>query len=296
MSHQVAIDANIKAFHAADKYDARESMQMLSTIFTKTLLEYRQLPVGPLPVYGDSQKVKGGITLDIILYDKSATDSSPIKIMDFACGTGLVMEKLVPFLPDSSEIVGIDINQAFLDSFDSKVDRLSHKYPSISVSSKNLDILDPSNDDFVKSNLEGQFDKIYCTILYHHLHDYENVTEKLATFLKPGVGKLYIIDFYNEDVERLAKDQADSHAVQHMGGLKVGALTTALENAGLHRIEVAKQYEVNLWQQPGFIQNHCNNETLNKWKNGQLESKVDGVEGEVFLIKIGIIMAVGTKK
>ncbi|CAH2353661.1 hypothetical protein CLIB1423_12S00122 [[Candida] railenensis] len=295
MSHQGAIDANIKAFHAAETYDARESMQVLSTIFTKTLLEYEQLPVDPVPVYGDAQKPTSGIDLNIIHYDKSKSPSTSLKIMDFACGTGLVMEKMVPFLPEKSEIVGIDINQAFLDSFNTKVEKLSKQYPTISVHSKNLDILDSSNEDYIKNSLEGKFDKIYCTISYHHLHNYEDITNKVATFLKPGVGKLYIIDFYNEDVERSYSDKTTSHAVQHMGGLKVEALTKAFQNAGLHQIEVAKQYEVNIWQQPGFIQNHCNDETLNKWKEGKLESKISEVEGEVFSIKASIIMAVGTK-
>lgn len=296
MSHKAAIDANIKAFHGAEAYDARESTQVLSTIFTKTLLEYQQLPVDPVPVYGDTSKPNSGIDLDIIQYDKSKSATTPLKIMDFACGTGLVMEKMVPFLPENSEIVGIDINQVFLDSFNTKADKLSKQYPTISVHSKNLDILDSSSEEYIRSNLEGKFDKIYCTILYHHFHNYEDITKKIATFLKPGVGRLYIIDFYNEDVERLHSHHTSSHGVQHMGGLKVEALTKAFQNAGLHQIEVAKQYEVNIWQQPGFIQNHCNGEKLKQWKEGKLESKINEVEGEVFLIKTSIIMAVGTKK
>lgn len=299
MSHQAAIDANIRAFSSAEKYDARESMQLLSILFAKTILEYDSQTDKVSfsgQEYGDPHKPVGGITSAIIDYPASASaefhkDSAPLNIMDFACGTGLLSENLVPFLPAGSKITGIDINQAFLDGFNLKIDSLLQRDTDVSIETKNLDILDSTKQDLILQ-FENKFDKIFCTLLYHHLEDYESITKKLVTFLKPGAGHLYIIDFYNEDVERAS---AQSHAVRHMGGLKFEAISGVFKLAGLESINVGKGFVARIWQHADFIRNHCEEKTIEAMECGKLEKKVSPVDGEVYLIAKSVIVAVGKR-
>lgn len=129
------------------------------------------------------------------------------------------------------------------------------------------------------------------------MDNYEEVTKKLATFLKPGHGVLHIIDFYNQDVELTSPSLSPSsspanEAVRHMGGLKVSALTETCRAAGLTDIIVKKAYDVKFWQQSGFIKNHCDQQTISSLENGTLEKK-ESIEGEVFLITQTVIMASG---
>lgn len=167
MSHQAAIQANIKAFNSAAKYDARESMQLLSILNAKTVLTSES----NFQTYGeDSHKPLSGITTDII--DKSLVSnefSKPLKVMDFACGTGLVSEVLIPYLAQGSELVGVDINPEFLSAFDDKLECKIKKDVSITVSTELVDVLDDSKEEFIAEHFTNQFDLIFvpfCTTIW----------------------------------------------------------------------------------------------------------------------------------
>ncbi|CAK7906355.1 hypothetical protein CAAN3_08S05754 [[Candida] anglica] len=296
MSHQEAIKANIKAFAAADAYDSRECMQVLSMLAAKTIVTHDVSIIETQPsttVYGNPEEFQSGISLENLIGKSEIKETfDGKKVMDFACGTGLVTEKLTHFLDnnkESTEIVGIDINQQFLNSFNEKATKLSND--KLTITSELCDILDPERQSEIDSKYGEQFDAIFCSVSYHHLEDYVRVTKKLVTFLKKGTGVLYILDFYNEDVEREA---SETSAVRHMGGLKVEALTKCFQSAGLGQLSIAKEFAVKTWQLGNFIENHCRQETIDRFNNGTLEKKSSSL-GDVYSIEISVILAVGVR-
>ncbi|KAI5969781.1 hypothetical protein CANMA_001155 [Candida margitis] len=324
-AHQQAIAENKSAFDDAfaKKYEKRESQILLSYLFVKHLLEFDlSLPVKRKnlaesdPLLGDAHLPLNGFTRENTLPDsKTYLDKYPksifrpgMKLLDFACGTGMVTELFVPYLTSDSkksdtevksEIVGIDIGPTFLKYFNERAAKSSSD--KLSMKSYEYDVLDPKlQPELTKFN--NHFDVIFSTISYHHIHNYQQVTKKLAEFLRPG-GWMFIIDFYNEDVEEINESSTShnnnnrsiSHGVQHMGGLKIDKLNHTLANmAGLINVSSAREFRTYLCQPKEFILNHSKQSMVDKMTNGELEVKE--VDGELnFLIETSLIYAIGQK-
>ncbi|CAL1217629.1 unnamed protein product [Candida parapsilosis] len=163
------------------------------------------------------------------------------------------------------------------------------------MKSYEYDVLD-SNIQPELTKFNNYFDFIFSTISYHHIHNYQQVTKKLVDFLKPG-GWMFIIDFYNEDVEDI--DETDerslSNEVQHMGGLKIDKLNHTLgEYSGLVNVSSAREFRANLWQPDVFIRSHSTKAMVDKMNDGELESKE--IEGQMnYLVETSFIFAIGQK-
>ncbi|CUM51336.1 uncharacterized protein AC631_02229 [Debaryomyces fabryi] len=311
--HKLAIEANIKVFDSkmADEYDNREAIHFLSIFFAKSLLEFdmtrpRKTLEESSKIIGDPEKLYNGVSPDKSLPDphtfKTQFPNSAfkpgMKLMDFACGTGILTQHFARYLAtdsgQKSEIVGIDINPAFLAKFKEKANQINAKYNGVAMTSYLCDILDPTAKEVV-SQFEDSMDLIVCTISYHHIDNYEKVTQKLASFLRPG-GWLYIVDFYNEDVETSSSTKSASHAVRHMGGLKVDALNRTLgEYSNLTNVSSAREARVYLWQEQAFIEHHLPEEINKKLKDNQLRSKISNGT-TVYLVETSLILAIGQKK
>ncbi|CAH6721268.1 hypothetical protein CLIB1444_05S07316 [[Candida] jaroonii] len=244
MSHQQAIENNKKYFDKiANEYDAK----ILKTDLAKII-----------PEFLESQKsnFKG-------------------RLLDFACGTGIMIENLVGCF---EEVVGVDINDNLLNIFSSRIKGKAYK----------IDILQESTE------ILGLFDVIVCTLAYHHLDDYEAITAKLSQLLAPE-GTLYIVDLYNSDVENLNPRQSESvhNSVTHMGGLKKESLMSTLGKAGL-KPELKFALEQPIWQMGDFIINHGTQKLIDDYKSGKLESKE--IDGETFYsFNTDLVMAIGKK-
>lgn len=110
---------------------------------------------------------------------------------------------------------------------------------------------------------------------------------------------MFIIDFYNEDVEEidaLSNENRDiAHGVQHMGGLKIDKLNHTLGDlAGLINVSSAREFRTYLWQPKEFILNHSKQSMVDKMNAGELEQK--DIDGEVnYLIETSLIYAIGQK-
>lgn len=274
--HKAAIAANEKAFNQkfVHEYDKRSSIQRVSAVCTKIILEYD----------GSENAVD---TSDLSTKNPANSSNSlirpSIKYLDFACGTGMVTSSIYPYLSKDSEVVGIDISPSALDEFKRK---FAHNN---NVSAQICDILDENEDTTVYTN---QFDLITCTMSFHHLHNYRDVTKKLATFLRPG-GRLAIIDFYNKDVED--KGSADPNsAVQHMGGLALDKIKDCVQSAGLHNVHSFKAASFQIWQTMHFLENHSPKKIQEMARNGEVESKDENGQ-KVFWIEVDLCVAVGTK-
>lgn len=316
LRHEEAIQANIRELNAqqAEVYDNRASTKALSILFGKMLLEYnglepRKSAKQTAEALGDAEQEANGWSASSFLPARASFHElfahSPFKpgsrIMDFACGTGVVSELIAPYLvaegaSDSrSELVGVDVNPHFLQKFDARARALNDRFKGLlAVRSYLYDVLDPLLLEEIDRNFLASFDAIYCTISYHHIDNYRDVTKKLATFLKPG-GWLYIVDFYNEDVEDTDRPSTNS-AVRHMGGLRVDSLNSTLrDHAGLSDVSSAREAKVNIWQQQKFIENHCTADTVTQLHSGALPKKHSDVEGDLYLVQASLILASGRR-
>ncbi|RCK64302.1 hypothetical protein Cantr_00092 [Candida viswanathii] len=304
-NHKEAVDANREKFNSsfAVKYEAKESQQLLALLFAKFILEYdfahpttRKPPQDTEEPLGDPTRPFNGFTRDNTLPDPATyleeypdTIFRPgMKLLDFACGTGMVTELFVPYVK-GGELVGMDISSGWLERFNERAQEMHDPVMKSYV----YDVLDETKQEELKQ-FEEQFDAIICTIAYHHMHNYELVTKKLATFLKHG-GWLFIVDFYNEDVE--TPNVAPSNAVQHMGGLKIDSLNNTLANvAGLDKVSSAREFKTWVWQPEHFITSHLNQRAIDKLNNGELSTR-ETPEGEVeYLVETSLIYAVGQRK
>lgn len=312
--HKLAIEANIKVFDSkmAEDYDKRDAMQFLSIFFAKSLLEFdvsspRKTPEESNKLVGDPEQANNGFSPDKSLPDPDTFGTQfpysvfkpGMKMMDFACGTGILTQYFAPYLAtnldQTSDIIGVDINSTFLAKYNEKASHVNATYDGVAMTSYLCDILDPTAQQVV-SQFEGAMDLITCTLSYHHIDNYEKVTQKLATFLRPG-GWLFIVDFYNEDVETsVSATKSASEAVRHMGGLKVDALNKTLgEYSNLTNVSSAREARVYLWQEQPFIEHHLPDEINEKLKNKQLRSKISNGT-TVYLVETSLILAVGQKK
>ncbi|KAI3406257.2 hypothetical protein KGF56_001099 [Candida oxycetoniae] len=309
--HQQAVQNNKDSFNEefAQKYEQLESQSILSILFVKHILEFdlsivtTSNPEDSNVVLGDPEKPLNGFSIEETLPDpKTYLQKFPksifrpgMKLLDFACGTGKVTELFVPYLTQKgqhSEIVGIDIGSAFLSWFNKRAEKFTSD--ELTMKSYEYDILDIDNEPKLEQ-FNNYFDAIICTISYHHIHNYEQVTKKLATFLAPG-GWLFIIDFYNEDVERVRDISKATGAVQHMGGLKKDSLNHTLRDiSGLINVSSSCRFRTWVYQPKEFIMNHCDEETTKKLESGELKSRNSKNGGLEYLIQANLIYAIGQK-
>ena len=78
-----------------------------------------------------------------------------MKMLDFACGTGLVSLELLPFV---DSIVGMDSSQGMLDVFAAKAEQLPQK----NVRTQFIDVARGEA-------ITGSYDLIVCSMAFHHL-------------------------------------------------------------------------------------------------------------------------------
>ncbi|CAI5759688.1 unnamed protein product [Candida verbasci] len=307
-NHKDTVDANLKLFNEelSAKYQQREAHNILPIYFIQHLLNFdlkaprRTLDESSI-ILGDPDLPCNGLTIEKDLPDpKTFISEHPdtpfkpgAKILDFACGPGMVTELLAPYLKSStkkSELIGMDINPIFLKSFEERAEKVNDE--NLTMKSYEYDILDDSIQDDLKK-FENYFDVIVCTISYHHIYNYEEVTKKLVTFLKKS-GWLFIVDFYNEDVE--LKNAPANAAVQHMGGLKTDKLNYVLgDYSGLKNVSSAREFRTWVWNDESFICSHMNESVLQDFKAGKLRSREDKDMVE-YLVPVSLIYAVGQKE
>lgn len=253
MSHQLSVEANKK--HFDNSYDNIPAIRVMSQVFALEIVNFdvsakrkpfpeTEEPIDVDQVVSDFQKQRQ------ILGNLLRPDS---KVVDFACGTGLVAERLVPFMP-KGEFVGIDITELMLESFDTKAATLRHNFPELKIKSICADIM----DNFEMGTLEGFADVLICTLSFHHIHAYEAVAEEIKKMVRPG-GWILIYDFYNEDLENeeMAQELQERGMARH--GLTLDEMTACLQK-GCANVSSAREFRANLWLDEQFIHSHCKTE------------------------------------
>ncbi|KAM0753975.1 S-adenosyl-L-methionine-dependent methyltransferase [Meredithblackwellia eburnea MCA 4105] len=162
--------------------------------------------------------------LEIADFDENATT-----LLDFACGSGLVSQRLAPHC---KRIVGVDLSQAMVDHFNQLVaDHGIEKEEMVAIQRDEL------KDD--ENELDGElFDVVLCAQAYHHIPDVDAVTLALSRRVKPQ-GKLIVIDLdstsgFADWRNRVSKESAEKYkkVVAHKNGFAPEELISSFEKTG----------------------------------------------------------------
>lgn len=136
-------------------------------------------------------------------------------IMDFGSGTGLLLEKIAPYV---AKITAVDISQSMNAQLKNKRDSLPC----------DLDVLEM---DLSQSELPTRFDGIMSSMTLHHIQDIDAMLVKLLSHLNDG-GFLAIADLDTEDGSFHKEDTGVHHC-----GFDRKALEARVRSAGFINVE-----------------------------------------------------------
>lgn len=137
-------------------------------------------------------------------------------LMDFGSGTGLLLERIAPYV---KKITAIDISKSMNE-------QLAKKQHSIDCE------LDIREVDLVITHIQAQYDGIISSMTMHHVHDTTAMFSKFYALLKEG-GVLAISDLDKEDGSFHIEDTGVHHF-----GFDRDALAFAAEQARFRDIKV----------------------------------------------------------
>jgi cyclopropane fatty-acyl-phospholipid synthase-like methyltransferase len=137
-------------------------------------------------------------------------------LMDFGSGTGLLLERIAPYV---RKITAVDISQSMIDQLDQKRAHLRCE----------VDIL---NVNLVVSDIIETFDGIISSMTMHHVEDIEAMFRKFYSLLKNG-GVLAISDLDKED----GSFHTDDSGAYHFG-FEREVMIQAAKQAGFREIAV----------------------------------------------------------
>lgn len=129
----------------------------------------------------DQDRVNNVENIACSIQQKIKFDSA-MDIMDFGSGTGLLLEKIAPFV---NRITAIDISKSMNEQLRQKQDKLGCE----------LEVLEM---DLTQSTLDRKFDGIISSMTLHHVEDTQAMFNKFKGLLNTG-GFIAIADLETED-------------------------------------------------------------------------------------------------
>jgi len=138
-----------------------------------------------------------------------------VKILDYACGPGVVSLALLPYV---TNILGIDANEQQVAEYNRRAAG-SNLSPS-EVHAETGDLLVESPDPKFEGPEYKNFDYALSSLAFHHVDDPNSGIKALSSRLKPGTGKLVIIEFHedkgsSQDPQPHSHDHNDHHHHHH---------------------------------------------------------------------------------
>ncbi|VDB99869.1 unnamed protein product [Peniophora sp. CBMAI 1063] len=168
---------------------------------------------------------------------ESATfDASTTRVLDFACGIGMLSRELAPY---AKSIVGVDISPVSVAIYNHKANGLGATDKMRAVA---LDLQKTSGE--LK---EQTFDIVVCSMAWHHFDDPDTYTKILARFLAPG-GKLLVVDHMGKPAGEGTLPMPDSlkGVVPQIQGFSDDRMKEMFDSAGLVDMRYRKAFRVPL--------------------------------------------------
>ncbi|KAK3372414.1 S-adenosyl-L-methionine-dependent methyltransferase [Podospora didyma] len=143
--------------------------------------------------------------------DAPAEPKRQVRLLDYACGTGVVSRALAPY---TTQCVGIDLSENMAAAYNARAENQGLAVEEMHAYQGNLCTPEnPSPPEFASPEFFG-FDIAAVGLGFHHFDDPALAARRLVERLKPG-GVLLILDFLPHD--KMDSAHAASHTVTHHG-------------------------------------------------------------------------------
>ncbi|KAK4239103.1 S-adenosyl-L-methionine-dependent methyltransferase [Achaetomium macrosporum] len=118
-----------------------------------------------------------------------------VRLLDYACGTGVVSRALAPY---TTQCVGIDLSENMATAYNARAENQGLTHSEMHAYQGNLcDPEDPNPQAFASPEFSN-FDVAAVGLGFHHFDDPALAAKRLAGRLKTG-GVLVILDFFSHD-------------------------------------------------------------------------------------------------
>ena len=148
---------------------------------------------------------------------KSISLDRDMHLMDFGSGTGLLLERIAPFV---DKITAVDISKSMSD-------QLARKQASLACEVQLLQV------DLVTADITDKYDGIISSMTMHHVKDTGAMFRKFHTLLNEG-GFIAISDLDSEDGSFHTEDTGVYHS-----GFDREEIAHAAKQAGFRDVEVS---------------------------------------------------------
>lgn len=169
------------------------------------------------------------------------TREHPLRLLDVACGTGLLLAQLSHLLPDA-EVYGIDQSEEMLSQARHRLQNDPHAH-----------LVQATLDAEAMASLPyapASFDVITCTNTLHYFKDPRGVLQGIKQFLTPQ-GQLVVEDYARRGFPfpwRLFEWMIKRRDPQHIRAYTLTEVQDLCRQAGVHVVST-KTFHINsLWQ------------------------------------------------
>lgn len=177
---------------------------------------------------------------------------SPLRMLDYACGTGSLSFALEPW---TTEIIGVDLTPNMVAAYTARA-QVEGKGDKMRAVTANLCKPEEESSEAMSGPEFFDFDVAVVGLGFHHFDDPELAAKRLAGRLKPG-GILLILDFLNYEAD--THPDSHKHGVAHHG-FSERRIKAIFEQAGAGReygLEVADDIHWPQGERTMFIARGC---------------------------------------
>lgn len=140
----------------------------------------------------------------------SGSQTKSVRVLDYACGTGLISRALAPY---TTQCVGVDISENMVAAYNARAENQGLSKDEMFAMPGNLLVPEnPHPAELSEANLFN-FDVAAVGLGFHHFTDPDLAAKRLVERLRPG-GVLFIVDFLPHEHRH---DHGASHTVLHHG-------------------------------------------------------------------------------